>query len=154
MRFRPGDKVKLNSINEIKKYGGIYEQYVEFIKNNQSKVFVIDRIDQETNSYIFEGYDLFYFDEFCILGLDQPRMGDIIEVKTSSGYWKERIYIATAENWEVICINNAYEELYKSERYLLCVSRKNRRIKSKKQRFSLNELTGLAWVDINEIEII
>jgi hypothetical protein len=25
-------------------------------------------------------------------------MGDIIEVKTSSGYWKERIYIATAEN--------------------------------------------------------
>lgn len=98
MRFRPGDKVKLNSINEIKKYGGIYGRYVEFIKNNQNKVFVIDRIDQETNSYIFEGYDFFYFDEFCILGLDQPRMGDIIEVKTSSGYWKERIYIATAEN--------------------------------------------------------
>ena len=55
MRFRPGDKVKLNSINEIKKYGGIYEQYVEFINNNQNKIFVIDRIDQETNSYIFEG---------------------------------------------------------------------------------------------------
>ncbi len=150
MRFRPGDKVKLNSINEIKKYGGIYEQYAEFIKNNQNKVFVID----QTNSYIFEGYDLFYFDEFCILGLDQPRMGDIIEVKTSSEYWKERSYIATAANWEVICINNAYEELYKSERYLLCASRKNRRIKPKKQRFSLKELTGLAWLDINEIEII
>ena len=147
MRFRPGDKVKLNSINEIKKYGGIYEQYVEFINNNQNKIFVIDHIDQETNSYIFEGYDLFYFDEFCILGLDQPRMGDIIEVKTSSGYWKERIYIATAENWEVICIN-------KSERYLLCASRKDRRIKPKKQRFSLKELTGLAWLDINETEII
>ena len=28
MRFRPGDKVKLNSINEIKKYGGIYERRI------------------------------------------------------------------------------------------------------------------------------